>query len=68
LKINRIIFWQPFASPHQEAFLEAVAEQFPGEVILGVEQELPAEQGSHQGRKLQNSVTTFTASKIHKRR
>lgn len=34
---RRIIFWQPFASPHQEAFLEAVAEQFSGEVILGVE-------------------------------
>ncbi len=37
MSMRRIIFWQPFASPHQEAFLEAVAEQFSGEVILGVE-------------------------------
>ncbi len=37
MSVRRIIFWQPFASPHQEAFLEAVAEQFSGEVILGVE-------------------------------
>jgi len=43
LEVNRIIFWQPIDSPHQEAFLEAVAEQFAGEVILGVEQGLPAE-------------------------
>ena len=43
MKVDRIIFWQPFASPHQEAFLEAVAEQFPGEVILAVESEMPAE-------------------------
>jgi hypothetical protein len=33
LKIDRIIFWQPFASPHQEAFLEAVAEQFSGRIF-----------------------------------
>lgn len=37
MSVRRIIFWQPFASPHQEAFLEAVAEQFSGDVILGVE-------------------------------
>lgn len=43
MPVSRIIFWQPFASPHQEAFLEAVAEQFPGEVILGVERDLPPE-------------------------
>jgi hypothetical protein len=43
LKVDRIIFWQPFASPHQGAFLEAVAEQFLGEVIRGVEQGLLVE-------------------------
>ncbi len=44
MSVRRIIFWQPFASPHQEAFLEAVAEQFSGEVILGVERpDLPPE-------------------------
>jgi len=31
--INHIIFWQPFASPHQEAFLEAVAENFSGRIF-----------------------------------
>lgn len=41
--IHRIIFWQPFASPHQEAFLEAVAEQFPGKVILAIESDMPPE-------------------------
>jgi glycosyltransferase involved in cell wall biosynthesis len=41
--ISRIVFWQPIASPHQEAFLESLARQFTGEVILGVEQALPAE-------------------------
>jgi glycosyltransferase involved in cell wall biosynthesis len=41
--ISRIVFWQPIASPHQEAFLEAVARQFTGEVILAVERDLPAE-------------------------
>jgi glycosyltransferase involved in cell wall biosynthesis len=51
LKIDRIIFWQPFASPHQEAFLEAVAEQFPGEVILGVESDLPTERIAQGWRK-----------------
>lgn len=51
MKVDRIIFWQPFASPHQEAFIEAVAEQFPGEVILGVEQDLPAERVSQGWRK-----------------
>jgi glycosyltransferase involved in cell wall biosynthesis len=42
-----IIFWQPIASPHQEAFLEAVAERWAavhgGQVILGIERDLPAE-------------------------
>jgi glycosyltransferase involved in cell wall biosynthesis len=38
-----IVFWQPIASLHQEAFLEAVARRFPGEVILGVERALPAD-------------------------
>ena len=41
--ISRIVFWQPIASPHQEAFLESLARQFAGEVVLGVEQDLPAE-------------------------
>ena len=39
---RRIVFWQPIASPHQEAFLEAVAAGFAGEVILGYENWLPA--------------------------
>ena len=43
MHLDRIIFWQPIASPHQEAFLESLARQFAGEVILGVEQALPAE-------------------------
>jgi glycosyltransferase involved in cell wall biosynthesis len=51
LEINRIIFWQPIDSPHQESFLEAVAEQFSGEVILGVEQGLPAERVAQGWRK-----------------
>jgi hypothetical protein len=25
--LRRIVFWQPIDSPHQDAFLEAVAEQ-----------------------------------------
>ena len=41
--VSRIVFWQPIASPHQEAFLEAVARQFSGEVILGVERTFPGE-------------------------
>jgi glycosyltransferase involved in cell wall biosynthesis len=44
--LTQIIFWQPIASPHQEAFLEAVAENFAGEVILGVEQNLPPERSA----------------------
>jgi glycosyltransferase involved in cell wall biosynthesis len=40
--VSQIIFWQPIASPHQEAFLESLAERFAGEVILGVEQSFPA--------------------------
>lgn len=51
MTIKRIIFWQPFASPHQEAFLEAVAEQFLGEVILGVESDLPPERIAQGWRK-----------------
>jgi hypothetical protein len=31
--IDQIIFWQPFASPNQEAFLEAVAEKFSGRIL-----------------------------------
>ena len=38
---SQIIFWQPIASPHQEAFLESLARKIDGEVILGVEQPLP---------------------------
>jgi glycosyltransferase involved in cell wall biosynthesis len=45
-----IIFWQPIASPHQEAFLEAVAERcaadYGVEVILGVERDLPPERAA----------------------
>jgi glycosyltransferase involved in cell wall biosynthesis len=43
---RRIIFWQPIDSPHQDAFLEAVAEQFPGEVILGVERPFAPERAA----------------------
>jgi len=38
---SQIIFWQPIASPHQEAFLESLARKIDGEVILGIEQPLP---------------------------
>ncbi len=41
--LSRIIFWQPIDSPHQDEFLEAVAKQFTGEVILGVERSFPRE-------------------------
>ncbi len=45
-----IIFWQPIASPHQEAFLEAVAERCAAahglEVILGVERDMPPERSA----------------------
>ena len=45
-----IIFWQPIASPHQEAFLEAVAERCAAahgvEVILGVERDMPSERSA----------------------
>lgn len=40
--VSHIVFWQPIASPHQEAFLESVADQFDGEVVLAVERLLPA--------------------------
>ena len=50
-----IVFWQPIASPHQEAFLEALAErcaaEFGVEVILGVEQELPRERAAQGWQK-----------------
>lgn len=49
-----IIFWQPIASPHQEAFLEAVAERFAAahgvQVILGVERDLPPERSAQGWR------------------
>ena len=38
--MSHIIFWQPIASPHQEALLESLAKQFDGEVIEAVEQDL----------------------------
>ena len=41
--LRRIVFWQPIVSPHQRDFLEAVAAAFDGEVVLAVEQDLPAE-------------------------
>jgi glycosyltransferase involved in cell wall biosynthesis len=46
----RIVFWQPIDSPHQDAFLEAVARQFSGEVILGVERRLPPERAAQGWR------------------
>lgn len=51
---QHIIFWQPIASPHQEAFLEAVAERFAArgsEVILGVERDLPRERSAQGWRR-----------------
>ncbi len=51
--ISRIVFWQPIASPHQEAFLESVARQFDGEVILAVERALPADRRA-QGWRMAN--------------
>jgi glycosyltransferase involved in cell wall biosynthesis len=51
---STIIFWQPIASPHQEAFLEAVAERcaaaYGMEVILGVERDLPPERSAQGWR------------------
>jgi glycosyltransferase involved in cell wall biosynthesis len=51
----QIIFWQPIASPHQEAFLEAVAERcaadYGVEVILGVERDLPQERSAQGWQK-----------------
>ena len=51
---STIIFWQPIASPHQEAFLEAVAERcaadYGVEVILGVERDLPPERSAQGWR------------------
>jgi glycosyltransferase involved in cell wall biosynthesis len=43
MELDRIVFWQPIASPHQHAFLESLAQQFQGEVILAVERSLPIE-------------------------
>jgi len=48
--VARIVFWQPIDSPHQEAFLEEVGRQFPGEVILGVERSLPPDRASQGWR------------------
>ena len=53
--ISRVIFWQPIDSPHQEAFLESLARQFHGEVILGVERGLPVDRRA-QGWRLPNHV------------
>lgn len=53
---RRIIFWQPIDSPHQDAFLEAVAEQFDGEVILGVEQPFPADRAAQGWRPPQHRL------------
>jgi glycosyltransferase involved in cell wall biosynthesis len=51
----QLIFWQPIASPHQEAFLEAVAERCAAahgvEVILGVERDLPPERSAQGWRR-----------------
>jgi glycosyltransferase involved in cell wall biosynthesis len=51
---SHIIFWQPIASPHQEAFLESLAERLAAahgvEVILGVERELPPERSAQGWR------------------
>ena len=50
----QLIFWQPIASPHQEAFLEALAERWAAaygvDVILGVERDLPAERSAQGWR------------------
>ena len=50
----QLIFWQPIASLHQEAFLEAVAQRWAsacgGDVILGVEQDLPPERSAQGWR------------------
>lgn len=52
---SHIIFWQPIASPHQEAFLEAVAERCAVahgvDVILGVERDLPPERSAQGWRR-----------------
>lgn len=69
LSVRRIIFWQPFASPHQEAFLEAVAEQFSGDVILGVERAtLPPErvaQGWREPKHVRVRVIDISKPKNH---
>jgi glycosyltransferase involved in cell wall biosynthesis len=57
--VHTLVFWQPIASPHQEAFLEAVARRFPGVVLLGVERSLPPEreaQGWRTARQTQVRV------------
>ena len=52
---SHIIFWQPIASPHQEAFLESLAERCAAahgaEVILGVERNLPPQRSAQGWRK-----------------
>lgn len=68
LKIDRIVFWQPIDSPHQHAFLEAVAEQFSGEVILGVERPFPADrvaQGWKQPEHDRVKVVNIGESALH---
>lgn len=50
MHLERLVFWQPIASPHQEAFLESLARRFDGEVILGVERPLSAERQSQGWR------------------
>jgi len=58
----QIIFWQPIASPHQEAFLEALAERCAAahgaEVILGVERNLPAERSAQGWRTTNHAQVT----------
>jgi len=67
-RIDRIIFWQPIDSPHQEAFLESLAQQFDGEVILGVERAFPAErhaQGWRQPSHTKVSVVDISIPTNH---
>jgi glycosyltransferase involved in cell wall biosynthesis len=66
--ISRIVFWQPIDSPHQEAFLESLAHQFDGEVILGIERAFPAErhaQGWRQPRHTKVNVVDISIPANH---
>jgi len=68
--VTRIVFWQPIDSPHQEAFLEEVGRQFPGEVILGVERPLPPDrvaQGWRQPRHDRVTVVDISIPANHAR-